>query len=113
MTSNFSRRRPPRISALCSVVRLNSYCSSTQRVQPSSMLPPVHGWYMATRGAWKARGSAVGVRRSGVSFCVLACVGGGFFCVVLFSLCGFVFFLCVCGFGFFCFVFGGWGGGGV
>ena len=35
-------------------VRLNSYCSSTQRVQPSSMLPPVHGWYMAMRGARKA-----------------------------------------------------------
>jgi hypothetical protein len=27
-------------------------CSGTQRVHPSSMFPPVHGWYIATRGAW-------------------------------------------------------------
>ena len=43
IASNFWRSAPPRTSALWIDVRLNSYCSSTHRVQPSSMFPPVHG----------------------------------------------------------------------
>jgi len=43
IASNFWRSLPARTSALWIEVRLNSYCSSTHRVQPSSMLPPVHG----------------------------------------------------------------------
>ena len=42
---------PALISALCRRVERKPYCSSTQRVQPSSMLPPFQVSYIAIRGA--------------------------------------------------------------
>src|SRR6476661_3262157 len=69
ITSNLSRSLPALISALCSVLLVNAYCSRVQRVQPSSMFPPVHGEYIPMRGALTAMAFAGGAA-AGVETCM-------------------------------------------
>ena len=65
-TSYLSIRFPALISGSKMEVYGKLNCSSTRRVQPSSMLPPPKRWYMAMRWRFISCAPAAGVPRSGV-----------------------------------------------